>query len=294
MPDDLPVEFEAFLDHVQRNERKAPNTVRAYRTHLTRYATWCAEQNLDPREVEPRDLANWQASLHGQYVPAAIVVYSSTVRRAYRWCHSRSSGRLLAENPADELYVGSVPLGKPRPIDDDDLDMALLTARPDHVLYTWMLIEAGTGARSCQVASLTTHRVHYQPDGRALLHTRGKGQDRDLLAGQDIAAELRRYTASRGSGPLWFNGAGRPVNAANVCSRINRHLAGQGLSDRAHSLRHWFGKHAYELTHDMRLVQDLLGHSDPKYTALYVPPSATGSAAVADGLSQRLTGRTAS
>lgn len=284
----LPREFELFLDHVARNERKAANTVRCYRTHLLRYCQWCEHHGVNPKSPTPQDVAAWQAEMYGTYSPAAIVCYSSTIRRAYRWCHSRASGRLLPDDPADELHVGSVPLGRSRPIADDDLDMALTTARPDHELYVWMLIEAGTGCRSCQVASLTKHRVHFQDDGRAILSVSGKGKDQDVLAGADIAAELRRYV-SGSPGPLWFNAWGHPVTAGNVCRRINQHLKGLGLQDRAHSLRHWYGEHAYALTHDLRTVQELLGHSDPKHTSIYVPVSEPGRAAVADTLSSRLT-----
>lgn len=284
----FPEAFEAFLDWVRRNERRPPNTVRAYRSHLRQYVEWCKGHGVDPLDCTPKDVTDWQADLVGRYSAGTIVCYSSTIRRTYRWCHSRASGRLLDDDPAEELRVGSVPMGRSRPIADDDLDMALTTARADHELYVWMLIEAGTGCRSCQVASLTKHRVHFQDDGRAILSVSGKGKEQDVLAGADIAAELRRYV-SASPGPLWFNGWGHPVTAGNVCRRINEHLKGLGLQDRAHSLRHWYGEHAYALTHDLRTVQELLGHSDPKHTSIYVPVSEPGRAAVADTLSSRLT-----
>lgn len=283
----FPEAFEAFLDWVRRNERRPVNTVRAYRTHLRNYVEWCKAHEVDPLDCTPQDVAAWQADLHGRYSASTIVCYSSTIRRTYRWCHSRASGRLLDDDPADELRVGSVPLGRARPIADDDLYMALATAQHDHELYTWMLIEAGTGCRSCQVASLTKHRVHYLDDGRAILSVYGKGSEQDKVAGRDIAEQLRRYTTNPGA--LWFNAAGRPINANNVSKRINRHLHELGLTDTAHSLRHWFGSHAYELTKDLRTVQELLGHRDPKHTTIYVPVSDVGRVAVADALSSRLT-----
>lgn len=286
---ELPGEFERFLDHVMRNERKSANTVRAYRSHLRHYVGWCLSNGVDARQPTPREVGDWQASMHGEFSLSAVVCYSSTIRRCYRWCHSRASGRLFDDDPADELHVGSVPLGRSRPIADDDLAMALATTGGDHELYVWLLIEAGTGCRSCQVASLTKHRVHFQQDGRAVLSVRGKGKELDVLAGADIASELRRYTTK--PGPLWFNGAGRPINAANVARRINAHLARLGLDDRGHSLRHWFGQHSYALLQDMRTVQDLLGHTDPKYTSIYVPVSTPGRKAVADTLSARLVRR---
>lgn len=293
MTDELPVEFGRFVDFVARNERKAPNTVRAYTTHLRHYVAWCDTNGVDPLRAQPQDVAAWQRDASETLVDAALVCYSSTVRRCYRWCHSRVSGRLLDDDPAAELHVGSVPLGEPHPIPDADLDIALQTAVDDHELLTWLLIEAGTGCRHCQVASLTKHRVHYQPDGRAVLRVRGKGKEQRLLAGRDIAEALRRYTTK--PGPLWFNAEGRPVSAGNIAYRINTHLSRLGISERGHSLRHWYAHRASQITGgDMRTVQDLLGHSDLKYTALYVPPSGAGRIAVADQLAAELAARSAS
>ena len=36
-----------------------------------------------------------------------------------------------------------------------------------------------------------------------------------------------------------------------------------------HTLRHWFATYLYRGTLDVRLTQDLLGHSSPTTTALY-------------------------
>jgi integrase len=45
-----------------------------------------------------------------------------------------------------------------------------------------------------------------------------------------------------------------------------------------HQLRHRFGTVAYQLSHDLRLVQELLGHASPQTTAGYTrtSPAASG------------------
>jgi integrase len=55
-----------------------------------------------------------------------------------------------------------------------------------------------------------------------------------------------------------------------------------GINATAHQLRHWFGSEVYANTHDIRVTQELLGHSSPAVTAGHVAYSSVdGAAAVA-------------
>ena len=59
---------------------------------------------------------------------------------------------------------------------------------------------------------------------------------------------------------------GRPVTADYVADRLEQVLP-KGYT--AHNLRHRFATMAYRGSHDLRAVQQLLGHSDPGTTARY-------------------------
>jgi integrase len=57
--------------------------------------------------------------------------------------------------------------------------------------------------------------------------------------------------------------------AHNVSHTINTYLHSLGIDSTAHALRHWFGTTIYQLTKDIRLTQELMGHSGPNTTAIY-------------------------
>ena len=52
-----------------------------------------------------------------------------------------------------------------------------------------------------------------------------------------------------------------------------------------HQLRHWFGTHTYRASLDLRMTQELLGHSSPNTTTIYAAWSPGAAVPIVQGLS---------
>jgi len=65
---------------------------------------------------------------------------------------------------------------------------------------------------------------------------------------------------------------------------ISRYLRDLGIDATAHRARHWFATEVYAQGHDIRVTQELLGHSDPSTTAGYVAYSHVDAAAAVGAL----------
>jgi integrase len=76
----------------------------------------------------------------------------------------------------------------------------------------------------------------------------------------------------------------RHLAPGRVSSMINEYLHSMGIPDTAHSLRHRFGTDVYRASQDIRLTQDLLGHSSPITTAIYAAADVSKAAAIVSGL----------
>lgn len=285
----LPNHFERWLTYLARNERRAPNTIAARRAALNSLVRHLHSAGVDPLHPTEDHLLAWQAGL--DLADGTVDNYTTSVRLVYKFLSSKRGGRILGENPAEELPSIRVDRIARDAIEDDELDLALAAAEHDPRLRLWMLLEAGTGIRPCQIASLTAQRVRYLSNGRAALTVTGKGKSKVVVAGSDLVGDLRQFTR-RTRGALWHNADGRPCTGRNIYVAVNRHLADLGLERTSHSLRRWFAAHVYQLTgKDIRAVQELLGHASLIPTMLYVPADEQGRGDIAEQVSARLTRR---
>ena len=135
----------------------------------------------------------------------------------------------------------------------------------------------GSGLRVSETAGLDLDAVSLD---RATVRAWGKGsKTRVVPLGAATIRALRGYLdggrpvlAAAGSGrALFLNGRGGRLTARSVQSVVRRYAAAVGLRDdvHTHTLRHSFATHLLDGGADLRVVQELLGHSTPAATQVY-------------------------
>ena len=91
------------------------------------------------------------------------------------------------------------------------------------------------------------------------------GRERFVPLHAEIVKALAEYEPPRPTGRLWPT-----AKPSSVSQRINRHYAKLGIRSTAHKNRHRFGTMLYKHSGESLLVvQNALGHSDPKTSAVY-------------------------
>jgi len=214
---------------------------------------------------------------------AAIAGRSPETRRAYV-CHIRAFYRwalqtgIVNDDPSTLLTLPKVPKHLPRPIAEDDLAIAIATARPK--MRAMLTLASYGGLRCVEIAALDWSDLQREPDGGAFLRVQGKGgKERTVEIGETVIRALQGYGIKR-RGPMFLGADGARMAARSVSHVGNRYLQRRGIEATMHQLRHRYGTVAYQVSRDLRMVQNQMGHASPNTTAGYTRVSQEAAAAM--------------
>jgi site-specific recombinase XerD len=195
----------------------------------------------------------------------------SHVSAFFRWAIRED---LVEADPTARIDRPKVRSGLPRPIDTDELRYALRQSTSPE-LTAMLHLAAFDGLRCAEIAHLNVEDIN---GDMMLVHGKG-GKDRVLPVHPLVRASLSAL-----SRPAYGSMFG--LEPWQVSHAIRRHLTDCGIRASAHQLRHWFATAAYEASgNDLRMVQELLGHSSPTTTAIYTRWSRTRSVDVVASMS---------
>ena len=154
---------------------------------------------------------------------------------------------------------------------DDDTPTGLRDRAILEILYA-------SGVRLAEIEGMNLGDVHRE---RREILVRGKGnKERWTLYGEPASAALDDYLsdgrphlagAVSGDEPLFVNRYGNRLSRRSIEKVVSRYAARAGLKEgiHTHTLRHTFASHMLEGDADLRVIQDLLGHSSVSTTQIY-------------------------
>ncbi len=123
---------------------------------------------------------------------------------------------------------------------------------------------------------------HYQraslsfDDAQAAIHRLKNGLPTNHPVTGDEIRALKRYLRERDSNLPWLfiSERGTPFTRQGI-SYLTRSIGKRaGLDVNPHMMRHTCGFHLANKGYDTRLIQDYLGHRDPKHTVIYTQTAA--------------------
>jgi len=150
--------------------------------------------------------------------------------------------------------------------------LAMETAPPR--IRLWMVLAAWCGLRSCEIAGLLRESIMDTATPPVLIVTcetaKGGHTERVIPLSAFVLAELAAVRLpNSGFAFRRYDGLAGPNQPWRVSQLVNRHLRRHGITATLHQLRHRMLSLSYQQTLDLRLVQDLAGHADPRTTAGY-------------------------
>jgi len=271
----------AFLRHLEVEKHASPHTLRAYRGDLVDWIRFMAPPGRDAAarderlvlEATTRDVRGWLAALHARGLdPVSIARKLAAVRSLYRFLARRGAVRrnpgreVRSPRPARKL-VTFLPTEEANAVVDARglggdarvRDVAVL-----ELLYA-------TGLRVSELASLDLEALDRETRTVRVL---GKGsKERVVPYGAPAARALDAYLGRRATarGPVFVNRRGGRLSARSIHTIVRRAARAAGVTRRVspHTLRHTFATHLLDRGADLRMIQELLGHSRLSTTQRY-------------------------
>ena len=271
---------EGFLGYCRIECGFSPATVAAYGGDLRELAGWLGERGVGGwGELSLPLISGHLRSLDERgMATSSIARHMATIRVFGRWLES--SGR-VREDPAHLL---SLPAGwqtLPDTLSRSQVEKLLGAPRESDAMYlrdvAMLELLYGGGMRASELAGLEVGMLHAE---LGVARVFGKGaKERVVTLGGPAVQAAERYLRElrprlvregRGTDRLLLSRTGRPITRVVVWQVVVKHARRAGLRDvHPHTLRHSFATHLLAGGADLRVVQELLGHSNIKTTQIY-------------------------
>lgn len=218
-------------------------------------------------EASADDIDGWLRTRNAPagLAPQSFEGYLRSLRAFYQWAMRE---RLIEKDPTVDVVRPRLPRPLPRPMDPGDLVRAIEAA--DDRRAAMLALAAYAGLRCHEIAALRIEEVDFQR--KRLLVVRGKGgRDRVIPLHPVVEKHLRRIEPKSGYvfHRVWPHHSPQPIRPGTVSQILSDFLRGLGIEASAHQGRHLFLTTVYEASQDLRVTQELAGHSSPVTTSIY-------------------------
>lgn len=280
--------IDAYLRHLAIERGVAQNTLSAYRRDLDRYFSYLTDKQIDaPNQISELHVAEFAQLLReqGGLASSSVARVLAAVRGLHRFWLLEN---LSTKDPAAVVKPPKSARRLPKAITVDEVERLLIASGPEPEseeaidpirLRDRAILELlyATGARVSEVTDLDLDDL-VDP---TLIRLFGKGSKERIVpvggfAHRAVEAYLIRTrpglaTLGKGTSALFLNQRGGRLSRQSVWQIISDAADASGLAAEVspHTLRHSFATHLLEGGADVRVVQELLGHSSVATTQIY-------------------------
>lgn len=274
-------QIDDYLRYSQIERGLSVNTINAYRQDLEEYLTFVKKENMTSWPTEATDVDAFLARQHDlNKATSSISRLISSLRKFYQWLARQNIQKL---NPMLEIDLPKKEHKLPIALTQDEVVNLLdqpnakqkLGLRDKAILETLY----ATGMRVSELINLKFQDLH---EDLGLVRVLGKGSKERLIPISSVALDwLKKYekqvrdplilNVGKDDEHIFLNNRGKQLTRQAIWQMIKKYcqLAGIAKDVTPHTLRHTFATHLLENGADLRVVQEILGHSDISTTQIY-------------------------
>lgn len=263
-----------YLEYLEVEKGLAQNTLDAYRCDLSAFVDFCASLGAEElTQIQRNHLNSYILDLREKkYSPLSVMRKIASLRGFFKWL---CANEICTQNPTLTLEQPKIPRRLPKVMTISEIENIL---REDLTKTQRLIVELlyGCGFRVSELVNLKTNNIDLSAN---YLKCSGKGSKERLVPlGSKAKEALKEYFEHRDflvkkynldTKNLLISDCGRFLTRQDVYSFIHEQGKKINKNISPHTLRHSFATHLLENGADLRIVQELLGHSDVSTTQLY-------------------------
>ncbi len=265
--------IEKFIRYLEVEKGVSSHTVRAYRKDLEEFSQ---SVKAGPDRIDMIDVRGFVADqIHRGLNKVTVSRRLSSIRSFFKYLHREG---YITSNPAKLVSNPKIPRLLPRFLSVDDAfcllekpeGMGFLPARDKAVLE----LLYSSGLRVSELSGLNIDDINIK---ESLVKIRGKGRkERIVPVGSKAIDAAKTYMIERillkgKDRALFLNRSGTRLTDRGVRRIVVKYAKALAMSGRIgpHTLRHSFASHLLQDGADLRVIQELLGHSSLSTTQKY-------------------------
>ena len=266
---------------------RSPATIEAYRRDIDDFAKWMHARDRRARSASEKDVEDYFAVLRkGDRAESSLARAMSSLRGWFGFLLDEGD---ITHDPTVRMKPARRGRTLPKPLGEREMMVLLdsVGATTPIDLRDRALLELlyGTGARVSETTGINLEDLDFDEE---LIRVTGKGSKQRLVPmGQTLRAALHEYLSGGGrdellqskrTSRLFLNARGGALTRQGVDLIIHKRALDSGVDTSrvsAHVFRHSCATHMLAHGADIRVVQELLGHSSIATTQLYTAVSLT-------------------
>ena len=263
---DQKIYLSEYIEYLNDIKGYSSNTITSYKNDIKQYLKYLSDKSINYYETE-----EYVKYLNkNKYAKSSINRKIASINKFYEWCQERNYLKetkykkikyikqekklpdILTSNYINKL-LNSLPTENPKNLRDRTII---------ELLYS-------SGLRVSEITNLRINDIKNNGSIKVL----GKGNKTRILPMTNEAYKLidlwitnsRSFYENEKSSDYLFIG----VRGSKISAREVQRIVKSKLGTFPHSIRHSFATHLLDGGADLRVVQEMLGHSDPSTTQIY-------------------------
>ena len=267
--------IEKYIDYLKYEKKLSENTINSYKNDLDCFKDFFKK---DLTKINLDDMHKYLDHLNKENKKATTVAHNITVINSFY--SFLINENIIATNPCTNIISPKLAKKLPNYLTEEEVDKLLnipLKTAYDYRNKAMLELLYATGIRVSELINLKFVNLELQDD---FIRVMGKGSKERIIPMSNISKkylieyiEIYRKTLlkSKDSEYLFINNQGNVISRVGFFKIIKKLCLENNISKNVspHILRHSFATHLLAHGADLRVIQELLGHSDISTTHIY-------------------------